>query len=59
MADKKRFGDKDVLMDQLVATIADYTHTTASAAAQLLYQLIRHPDDKKKAIKELERRFCR
>ena len=44
----------DAAVDELVTTFLAFSQTSASAATQLLYQLIKHPKEKRAVLRELE-----
>lgn len=48
----------DAAVDELVTTFLAFSQTSASAATQLLYQLIKHPKEKRAVLRELEKALC-
>ena len=58
LADKKNFGESDAAIDELVMDFFGFAIPTASAATQLLYQLIKHPKEKRAVMRELEKALC-
>lgn len=57
MADKKRFSDEDIVIDELIAACYSMGQITTSATTQLLYQLIRNQASMQKIQDEIKELF--